>query len=286
MIENLALAGGGIKVLSFCGALWYLNKIHKINNIKRIIATSAGSIIALMVICNFSLEEMVEITKSRDMSEIKSKDTLINNVYRFAFSFGFNDGISIEDWISEILAYKKINSTITFKELQEMYQKDLIITTSHINKRELKLLSATETPDLEIVKAIRMAMTFPLYFDPLHHEDGNIYLDGALICNYPIDYLKAFDPTLENTLGLDLTCDNQKKGKFHHINTVFDLIDVIIGTLNLALKEGISKEAKKRTITIDTKEIDVFDFNLTQDEKEKLFGRGYRAVKHYFKKIH
>lgn len=284
-IHNLALAGGGIKVLSFCGALYRLDKIHKISNIKRIIATSAGCIIALMVICGFSVEEMIELVKERDMSEIKSNDTLINNLYRFAFNFGFNDGTSIESWIIELLSIKKINPTITFKELHNLFDKELILTVCYLNKRELKLLSSVDTPDLEVVKGVRMAMTFPLYFEPINNEDGNIYVDGALICNYPIDYLRSYDPYLENTIGLTLTCDNQERGKYHAIGTIFDMFDLIMATLNLALKDNLSIEAKKKTITINTKEIDMFDFNLTDKEKERLFARGYRAVKEYFKKL-
>ena len=284
-LHNLALAGGGIKVLSFCGALYSLNKIHKIDNIKRVIATSAGCIIALMIICGFSVEEMLKIVKERDMSEIKSDDTLINNLYRFAFNFGFNDGISIESWIAELLVMKKINPTITFKELHDLFGKELILTVCYLNKRELKLLSSVDTPDLEVIKGVRMAMTFPLYFEPVNDGDGNIYVDGALVCNYPIDYLRSYDPFLENTIGLTLTCDNQERGKYHAIGTVFDMFDLIMATLNLALKDNLSIEAKKRTITINTKEIDMFDFNLTDKEKERLFARGYRAVKEYFKKL-
>ena len=289
-LHNLALAGGGIKVLSFCGALYSLNKIHKIDNIKRVIATSAGCIIALMIICGFSVEEMLKIVKERDMSEIKSDDTLINNLYRFAFNFGFNDGISIESWIAELLVMKKINPTITFKELHDLFGKELILTVCYLNKRELKLLSSVDTPDLEVIKGVRMAMTFPLYFEPVrlseHSSDNHdIYVDGALVCNYPIDYLKSYDPYLENTIGLTLTCDNQERGKYHAIGTVFDMFDLIMATLNLALKDNLSIEAKKRTITINTKEIDMFDFNLTDKEKERLFARGYRAVKEYFKKL-
>lgn len=284
-LQNLALAGGGIKVLSFCGALYGLNKFHKIDGIKRVIATSAGCIIALMVICGFSVEEMIKLVKERDMSEIKSSDTLINNLYRFAFNFGFNDGTSIESWIAELLCIKKINPTITFKELYDLFDKELILTVCYLNKRELKLLSPIDTPDLEVVKGIRMAMTFPLYFEPVNDGNGNIYVDGALVCNYPIDYLRSYDPFLENTIGLTLTCDNQERGKYHAIGTVFDMFDLIMATLNLALKDNLSIEAKKRTITINTKEIDMFDFNLSDKDKEKLFGRGYRAVKEYFKKL-
>jgi len=285
MIENLALSGGGIKVLSFCGGLWYLHKIQDINTIKRVIATSAGSIIALMVICGFTPQEILDISINRDMSAIRTKDTLINNIYRFAFNFGFNDGTSIENWISEILNIKNIPHDITFQGLKDRYNKTLILTTTHINRRELRFLSHAEHPDLEIVKGVRMAMTFPLYFDPINHNDGNIYLDGALICNYPIDYLKVYDPLLEYSIGMTLTCNNQEKNKFHAVGTVFDLIDLIMSTLNLALKDNLSFEAKKKTITINTKEIDMFDFHLNEEEKDKLFARGYRAVKHYFKKL-
>lgn len=239
-----------------------------------------------MVICGLTPEEILKISTDLDMSDIRSKDTLINNIYRFTFNFGFNDGTSIEEWVTEILAIKNIPNTITFRDIKDMYDKELILTTTYINKRELKLLSYTECPDLSVVKAIRMAMTFPLYFDPINNDnDGNVYLDGALICNYPIDYLKSVDPFLEHTIGMTLTCDNQKRGQFHTVGTVFDLLDLIMATLNLALKDNLSPEAKKNTIVIDTKDIDMFDFNLTNEEKEKLFARGYRAVKKYFKKL-
>lgn len=281
MIENLALSGGGIKVLSFCGALWYINKVFPLSQIKRIIATSAGSIIALLLVCNFEIKEILDIVVSRDMSELKSNDTLLKNINRFLFGFGFNDGEAIEEWIIEILELKGLPPNLTFKELFSLHDKILILTTCHINTKQLKLLSHSTTPDLTIAEAIRMSMTFPLFFSPLI-IDNNVYADGALLCNFPIDHLKEYDPTLEHTIGINLTSNKQNK-KFHNIDTIIDFIEHIIGTL-YENSNKISLEAKNKTITINTKEIDLFDFYITPAEKEKLFGRGYRAAQHFFKK--
>ena len=53
---------------------------------------------------------------------------------------------------------------------------------------------------MEIWKAIRISISFPIIFDKVDYN-GDIYVDGGLTNNYPIDF---FSNDIENTLGISL----------------------------------------------------------------------------------
>ena len=58
MFHNIAFSGGGTHTLAFIGCIKFLREVNKLDDIKNLIGASAGSLIALLVILNWSYEEM------------------------------------------------------------------------------------------------------------------------------------------------------------------------------------------------------------------------------------
>ncbi|MCA9750173.1 MAG: patatin-like phospholipase family protein, partial [Romboutsia sp.] len=257
------------------GALKYINKFYDISKIKRVIATSAGSIVGLMILLDFTLEEMFEFVMDHNFNEISEDDTILTNISRFSVNFGFFSSIVLENWIIKILSFKKIKLDIKFLEFQRLIKKDLILTCTCLNTNELKLMSAEETPDISIINAIKIAMSLPFVFEPVI-LDNIFYVDGALISNYPFEIVYKYDPDLKSTLGFNLYSD------IHRENKIYGLI----GYIDSIVKSITAHQNKKysNTIMINTKDITTVDFNISDDQKYKLFGRGYRAARDYLKK--
>ena len=71
MINTLCLAGGGIKGISYLGALKYLeeNNFLKISNLKIFSGTSAGSILVFFLNIGFTLDDLIEFVLQFDFSK-------------------------------------------------------------------------------------------------------------------------------------------------------------------------------------------------------------------------
>lgn len=275
-MENLILAGGGIKVLSYFGALRYVNKIHNIKNIKRIIATSAGSIVGLMVLLDFSLDEMLNFVIEHNFNDLKETENILSGLSRFAVNFGFYSTEILENWIYKLFDFKNISYDITFLQFYNLIKKDLILTCTCLNTHSLRLLSFEHTPDIQIINAIKIAMSLPFAFEPVI-IDNYYYVDGALICNYPFEFIYKFDPDLKKTIGMNLISDDDNN------NSIYGFVNYI----DAILRSITSHQYKDypNTIVINTKEISTLDFQIDNIKKDKLFSRGYRSAKNYFKKI-
>ena len=59
MFHNIALSGGGIYTIAFIGiCVKYLYETSKIEELYNVIGSSGGSVICLMIILNYTWEEM------------------------------------------------------------------------------------------------------------------------------------------------------------------------------------------------------------------------------------
>ena len=58
---NLVFSGGGVKGIAYLGVMQALYKLDFIKNIKNVAGASAGSITALLIALNYSLEEMTNL---------------------------------------------------------------------------------------------------------------------------------------------------------------------------------------------------------------------------------
>src|SRR3989338_7583819 len=64
LYENLVFSGGGIKGLTHCGAVKYLDEIGVLPKIKKIAGTSAGAIIATLLAVGYTGQELLDFAHS------------------------------------------------------------------------------------------------------------------------------------------------------------------------------------------------------------------------------
>ena len=111
-----------------------------------------------------------------------------------------------------------------------------------------------------------------------------MYVDGGMLCNYPIDVFGGND----NTLGLKMVTDQEKRTNQiqeggHQISNLLEFSTSIINLLLLELeRHNIGKNYWKRTITINTGHISTTDFELSDDDMKFLYKQGKSAVRDFF----
>jgi NTE family protein len=103
--------------------------------------------------------------------------------------------------------------------------KDLFCTGTNISKQRLEIFSYNNTPDFSIATAVRISGGIPLYFTPIALDDSlhiiavgdtskyvNYYVDGGMLCNYPISMFDSCKSGGEALLCKDIVFNKQTLG--------------------------------------------------------------------------
>ena len=182
MINTLCIGSGGIKGISYIGALLYLEKNNyiTITNIQKYTGVSAGCLLCILLVVGYKIDEIYNIINVKDINELKPDITLDLIIEKY----GFDDGEKIINYFKKIifLKLKYNNNDISFIELYKITNKELYIATTNFSKNTEKIFSFKETPNISIFLAIRMSISIPLIYTPVLFEN-NYYVDGALTNN-------------------------------------------------------------------------------------------------------
>lgn len=274
-IKNLVLSGGELKCVSYIGIIRYLEETGYINKLERVLGVSGGAIFALSIVLGYNSIQLERIARAIDLKQFQDIDT--ENIFSFFNNYGFDSGRAIDKIIQIIIKNKLGKTSATFKDLYEYNSKiKLIITGSNLSKEQLEYFSVDTTPDMPIHLAVRISISVPIYFQCVRYNN-NVYVDGGVFNNYPIDYFKN---ELSETLGIVLL---RKKNKSYVLTFDKYLISIING-LSYALQNHMANEYKNNTIVLELNN-DVFD--LTYEEKTAigLINDGYNQFKEKIKKI-
>jgi predicted acylesterase/phospholipase RssA len=269
----LIISGGGMKGYSALGAVSKLKELEIIDEPDVYCGTSVGSSLCFLLSIGYSSEDIFTILHDID-SEMLIKyniDAIFNDSYL---------GIaSLDAFISviTILTKKKnISRKITFKKLFNKFKKELIITGVSVNDAKLYYFNHINTPDMEIITAIKISCSIPFIFKPVEY-DNKVWIDGGCFNNYPIDY---FIDKLEDVIGISL---EDEETFIESFNDVASYISQVFKCIIKGLNFGKYDKFKKNTIKIEVFSKYNF-FDITKEEKKVLYNHGYNTVNEYYKK--
>lgn len=268
-IDTLVLSGGGVKGLYYIGILKRFEELNIINNITTIAGTSIGAFFGSLILIGYTSQELTEFVSLFNLSNIKK--TSLGNFFSY---FGIDDGNNLELILEKMFDLKGFHKTITFKELHEKTNKELIITGVCINEKNCHYFSHKQTPNMSVLKSIRISTSVPLYFTPVSYND-KLWVDGCVIDNYPINLFKN---KLDTTLGIYLSSLK--------INTEIKNLEDYFLCIIQSLMEGLSERSitgfENNTIIIKTlDEINMLDTDFTKDTILKYINNGYNIVNDY-----
>ena len=269
----LIISGGGMKGYSALGAVSKLKELEIIDEPDVYCGTSVGSSLCFLLSIGYSSEDIFSILHDID-SEMLIKyniDAIFNDSYL---------GIaSLDAFISviTILTKKKnISRKITFKKLFNKFKKELIITGVSVNDAKLYYFNHINTPDMEIITAIKISCSIPFIFKPVEY-DNKVWIDGGCFNNYPIDY---FIDKLEDVIGISL---EDEETFIESFNDVTSYISQVFKCIIKGINFGKYDKFKKNTIKIEVFSKYNF-FDITKEEKKVLYNHGYNTVNEYYKK--
>lgn len=270
--DTLCFSGGGTKGLVFIGAVKALidKNIINLENINKFIGTSAGAILAFFLAIGYTPDELEEFVLNFDFKKLEP-NVDCDNLFS---SYGIDDGKKLEYLLVKLLNHKLGKNNITFLELFELTNNELIVSTTCINNSKAKYFNYKFTPDDDVVLAIRMSIAVPFYFHPVIFE-GNHYVDGGILDNYPIQFGNR-----DSSIGFTVVSD-----KYSQIEDFGNyMIKVIKLFLNASLLNKV-RLFKDCTINIVCGEKNFIDFKMDYQAKKIMIDKGYDRVRKYYQEF-
>jgi NTE family protein len=273
--RRILLSGGGIRGLAHIGALQELERNGMLKGVIEWIGVSAGSILSLMLVIGYTLNELKHFCELFDFSNIIDLDDATSLI----FKLGIDTGEKMKRLLDALLKEKGYSNDVTFSDLELRGLPRLKIFATDLNRAEYKVFSYSMTPTYKVVDAIRASSSLPFYFQPvIDVEGGNILIDGGVISNFPLLYMT--EQERKETIGLNL-----KKRVDPAANLEF--MDFLYRPMLIGWRENCNLEESlfsNNCITIETRIINPLAFNLNKEDKEELFTEGQNAVKKFLKK--
>ncbi len=271
MIKNLVFSGGGVKGYSFIGCLKALEELKIIDNIKAISSTSIGALFSILCIIGYNSNELEQIFSSIDFNNLQNFEIL-----NFKNNYGFDNGENIMKFLKVLLTEKKFDPDITFLQLFEKTSIKFVISGTNISKQKIEYFNYETHPDMKVLTALRITMSIPIIYEYVKFQD-DIYVDGGLLDDYPIDY---FRKEASKTIGF-LMYDYSETLEIEKLDEyLYSFLFCLLKKVNKFKK----KIYKKNTIIIKQNKVGAIDFNISKEEKEELFQLGYDNTIEFFNK--
>lgn len=222
---GLVLSGGGAKGIAHIGVIKELEK----RGIKPdyITGTSMGALIGGLYAVGYSPDELEEIIKSSDWDyllndEIKRENYLIgqgnkdkNSIitlplkgFKFEPVSGLFEGQNVLTLIE--LLTREYNRDIDFDSLPIPFK----CIGTNIETGYVKVFESGKLAD-----AMRASMSIPSVFSP-YEIDGELYVDGGLVNNFPTDIIKQMGADI--IIGVDVGAVLYKKEEISSIIRILD----------------------------------------------------------------
>jgi predicted acylesterase/phospholipase RssA len=248
---SIVIAGGATKVISVIGVLKFLEENNMINSIINLVGTSAGAVMCAFIALGYKSNEIVDFLKDTLCKDNDVKNINVDDVFKIFETYGFTTGDNVTHLFKRMVTKKlgKEHENITLIELAKLKGKNLVICVSNLTNEQQEFWNVDTKPDVLLHIALKASCAIPLAFAPVK-MDGNIYLDGGLYDNFPIDYFKT--NKLRDILGINIKCKGYQKTE--------SLVEYVKFILFSVMEKLTSR------MIVDNKDTNVISFEFEEDE--------------------
>lgn len=301
MYDTLILEGGGVAGLGHIGALKELEARNMIN-INQIAGSSIGAVVACLVACGYTAQELIKIFNEIDLASLQKTKwkglcfSFLSNLFK---GYGRYRTDNLYELLGELIDDKLDDKDITFEQMYEETGIHLIVTGTNITENRTEYFGKDYSPNMIVRKAVLISASYPFAFDAVEHN-GCLYVDGGLLNNFPLfAFDRDSDGVLEdNMLGLKLVSPEEMRNtddfysRGHpqtidpvktqrEISNVYDYVTSIIFNMHMELnylQEMAVNASGHNVALINTKHIKTLDFNLSKEDIALLIEEGHKAI--------
>jgi NTE family protein len=270
----IVISGGGLKGLSGLGSFKCLLDNNIVKTFDIMAGSSVGAVICFLYNIGYDPKDIYDVLEQIDFTQLIKYIEPENLFYDPCF--GISSPEPILNSIYSFMKKKNINKNLTFAELYKISKTKLIITGTCLNDISIKYFSHETSPNMQILKALRISISIPFIFRPYQY-DGKLWVDGGVMNNFPID---LFNDNLNNVIGI-------------YMDDIYDIIDNIEEIQDYFIRvfrcvfRGLNYNKielfKKYFIHIKTQGNHSTNWDITQQDKKILYNAGYEYAKDYIK---
>jgi NTE family protein len=273
-VEAVAMEGGGVLGIAYLPALEALIGTGKV---RLWAGASAGSLLALLCAGGASFQYIEKILYSTHWSEFGSLRYVPGKVFRLFSAGGFNRSSYMESWIGERLKDLGYGEDATFADIKARTGCNLYIPVTDENTEKPVLFSTEGTPSAKVRRVALASASIPLFW-PAVEIDGDLYSDGGLTWNHPIDVFSGMEPARIVGLRVESTGEYKDARLDSSVNPIQRAIRLISIARKVANMAHISGSLWPRIIRIDVGSIPATKFDLTDDDISRLISAGRSAL--------
>ena len=288
-IKHIVCSGGGHNGLVYYGILKELNKkeFWNLADIDTIYATSAGSIVSVLLTMNFEWNVLDDYLIKRPWNTLFKMD-----MYSFLHVFdkkGLFDVHVIRETFLPLFKAKDISIDITMEEFNEWSKIELHFMITDVNSFETVDVSYKTHPKWSVVEAVYCSSAIPIVMSP-YFKDSRMYYDGGILSNYPIDFCledetNEKDPDEIITLKM-INIDNTNF--IEEDKTLIDYLFLLFLKIFLKLVKEKNNKKMKNEILVDSSSITfekLYNCISKSEERQTLIENGIKIANKFLQSV-
>jgi len=294
-VSTLVFKGGGIKGLAYLGAIHELSKHAPLSQFEQFVGTSAGAITAMLLSFRYSVEQIAGIVGGIEYGAwLDHEWGVLRDAHNLRTQFGWCRSEVPRAWIEQQVKDALGDEKATFRDLWKQKETTLVVCAVNVNK-EIPVYFGQEawTLDLPIADCVLASMSIPVVWEPVE-IGGDLYVDGGLADNYPINRYDL--PWWQNETVLGFWVDDAQKVAWLERGHIppsrpigQDIIKYLIRVFGCATSAETVEAAttgrdKWRTVYIDT-DVSTLDFELDAQGKMEVIEDGRRGFREFLKRV-
>ncbi len=263
MYTHLIISGGGIKGAAMIGALHVIKNLEHIHTFA---GSSVGGLICLLLAVGYTPNDLYHMLLDIDFQEY-----IDYNFIDFFDNIGIVNGDRFINLIEDLLRNKGIDKDITFDKLYQLTGNSIVLTGSNLSKERIEYFGRETTPDMKVLIATRITISYPLFFTPAYYND-DMYADGGLYEPYPIN---LFPEAKKIGILVDAERVYNPNYKANNIINGFEqYICIMIKTMMARYIKLSCNNMFENTITIDLSHISSINLAINREDKIKMYQIG------------
>lgn len=278
--KRICFSGGGIRAVSYVGALEVLASHGLLTHVKEYIGISAGAFMAFSLCIGYSLEDLRKVCFEFDFGLIRNIEP--ENILDFFENFGIDNGDKLQRLLESLLKQKNLPNDLTFQEFYEKLpgQPQLRCFATDLNTCQPKEFSRSLTPNIKLIDALRASMSLTFYFTPIRDpETGHFLTDGGVLHNYPMNFLTADERKV--SLGLTFSMDHATNKS---ISDIYDFLHQMFACVYLPRNKKVMDEATENTIVLPNGDYPAWNFEASKTDRETLSTMAGEATLEFLRK--
>jgi NTE family protein len=312
---DLVLSGGGVKGIGLVGAVVALMEAGY--RPQRVSGTSAGSIVGAVVAAasmghQLGPEDVKELALQLDYHKFTDPGPverlpLLGPSLAVLRGTGIYKGDYAHDWVRSQLDNLGVHTfgdlAIHDDSLPPERRYKLVVTVADVTTGQLVRLPwdyrrvyGLDPDDQPVADAVRASMAIPFFFRPvtLTGSTGlrSTLVDGGILSNFPVDSLDRADGRTPRWPSFGVTVlPNLPEGNDKVIPALAPLrmlgaphlLEGVITTALVGRDQAYLNEpwVNARTIRVDSTDVGFLEFDISDNEIEALYAKGYAAAEKF-----